>query len=164
MWNLHLQPLLVLSCTYNPRSYSYGHPSNFFWKAARKTSTMTGMALDCQQHHTQTTLTTSLGKTGSQEHSLLDIQHPNDHHPYDINSCNIHGKTPLTKNDFLAIFPNIFPNNAPTNILPLFYSTEHIPHTLPPISSNSCHFSQWRIHCPKNSKVEDIAQPTTSMP
>ena len=94
-------------------------------------STITGMALDYQQHRTWTTLTTSLGKTGSRKHSLLDVS-PNDQNPYDINSCNIHEKPPLTKNDFLAVFPNAFPNNAPNNILPLFYSTEYILHTLPP--------------------------------
>jgi len=83
---------------------------------------MTGMALDCRQHHTLTTLTTSLGKTGSRKHSLSDVQHPDD----------IHEKTPSSQNDFLAVFPNAFPNDTPNDILPMFYTTEYIPHTLPP--------------------------------
>ena len=86
-------------------------------------STMTGMTLDCQKHHTQTTLTTSLGKTGSRKHSLSDVQPPNDKNSYGMTSS-------CQQNDFLTVFPNAFPKNPPNDILPRF-NTEYILHTLP---------------------------------
>ena len=123
--------------------------------AARETSTMTGMALDCQQHHTRTTLTTSLGKTGSQKHSLLDVQSPNDENSYDMTSS-------YQQNDFSTIFSNAFLNNPPNDILPRF-NIEYIPHTLPPSLLIPATFPSEGSVVQKNSKVEEIAQPM-SMP
>ena len=49
-YNLLLQLLLVLSCTYNPRSNSYSISTSSGSGKRTMASTMTGMALDCRQH------------------------------------------------------------------------------------------------------------------
>ena len=91
-------------------------------------STMMGMALDCQQHRTRITLTTSLDKTSSQKPCFLDVQYP------------------LGQNDFLTVFCHVFPKDTSCDILSTFFINEYFLDTLPPsLPSPACYPSEGYI-------------------
>ena len=113
-WNLLLQPLLVLSCTFNLHSQATVIMP-LLKATSNMTLTMTGIALNSQQQCTQTTLTTSLNKTDSQKPSFLDVHFPLGQKP-----------------NFLAIFSHDFPTDLHFDTFPSFNSNEYFLDTLPP--------------------------------
>ena len=102
------------------------------------TSTMTGMAIDSQQQRIQTTLTTSLNKTGSQKSSFLDVQYH------------------LSQNDFLAIFPYAFPKDTSYDILPMFFTNEYFPDTLPPSLPSPAHYPSKGYIVQKTARLKTL--------
>ena len=112
-------------------------------------STMTGMDSD-RQHHTRTTLTTSLDKTGSRKHSFLDVQSPPDNHTIDLNDLS------SPKNDFLAAFPNALPNDTSEDLIPTLSFAEYNQHTLPPSLPTPAFFPS------EGSVVQPFLTPTMS--